>query len=209
MALSLRQIAFLIMNSLIGFSLIPSLSCFIKKSRSVKIPLKIKFSKLSKKDALEVKVTEIRDNWETNNSTGITTVHAGKLDDKVSLDNLDNIAKENFNSQLSEYFEDATSPKTFKVKSGSYSEKIDLADTVEALALGNAFDPKNKDDRKQLKEDLEAMIGMLGRPKDILTLKASVKVKDDNDEDRKVFAIVFLNKLTRKAIRIFVKEGTI
>ncbi|MBI1860530.1 MAG: hypothetical protein HYR96_06400 [Deltaproteobacteria bacterium] len=149
---------------------------------------------------------KINSDWDTNITSGLTRVTAGKLHTKLNLKTLKELSAANFRAEYEEALSDKAKLTT---KTGKYAEK-DIAMIVEAVAEGNDYAPENKSDRAGLKKEVTSLVGRLGKTESLLTLVAQTQLPATDDALAiNIYAILLVNKDTGLAVRIFVIQGRI
>ena len=164
---------------------------------------------------LQVATENLSEEWGDGNiSTGTTRIRAGRLNLRLTTrgDALKRLSESNFKEEFEwGAYSDRELPGDVPIKTKVKAfTPGDIKAAVEALAQGNAYSPEYEEGRAIFRDGLKEALSLLGSGHNLYTLVSKAKIPFEvyGEEEFDVYSIMFLNKNTKKALRIFVIEGT-
>jgi hypothetical protein len=152
-------------------------------------------------------VEEIGTKWRDNNiTTGTSVVTLGNLSVAPTVSTGKQISEKNFRAEYNR-LKDSKLSLDVKLKTVARAFSIkDIDVAAAALGKGNAYSPEYTQGLSEFKADLKTLLSNLGETADLITLTTSATIEEDG-EATKVYSMMFVNKKTLIAIKIFVVEG--
>ncbi len=169
------------------------------------------FSPLKNEDSLGQVVENIKTLWADGNiSTGTTSIYARalKIDPPQRASEWIKLSQDLFAADF-KYFTDDDLPKVRLNTTAKRFNESDVEDLTKAVALGNAYDTSNPENFLEIRKQAWVALRKLEVGKETQTLITKARIHSDaTDSMKDVYSFAFINKKTKKAVLVFIIEGT-